>query len=354
MKKILALLVSLLLCATLVVGCGEKQPAENKKTVGFVTDQGGINDKSFNQSAWEGIKKAETELNIKANNPIESKKQEEYSPNLRNMAAQSDLIVGAGFMMFNDMKDVATELTDKNFVIIDCAIDLPNVLSFLFKEHEGSFLMGVIAGKMTKTNKIGFIGGMEGDVIGRFEAGFIAGVAAVNEEAAKGLMPTGDDFSKPGTTVKYVDSFDDASKGKEATKMLINDGCDVIYHAAGGAGNGVFEACKEMGKYAIGVDADQAQTLPEYKDTILASMEKKINVAVYNAVKDLVDGKFKGGEIRNLGIKENGVGIAPTIHKDVTQEITKLADDYRKAIEEGKFTVPGTRKELKDYKAPQL
>lgn len=247
MKKFLATVLAVILAASMFTGCGKKETEEKKpeetKTqeqaklkIGFVSDQGGINDKSFNQLAWEGIQKAANELGVDKNNPIESKQVEQYQPNLKTMASNSDLTVGAGFMMAEAMTEVAKQMQDKKFAIVDASIESPNVLSLLFKEQEGSFLVGVIAGKMTKTNKVGFIGGMESPVINRFESGFVAGVAAVNPEAAKGLMPI--DEKTPGKTVKYIDSFDNAGKAKEAAKMLYNDGCDIIFHAAGGAGNG--------------------------------------------------------------------------------------------------------------------
>jgi basic membrane protein A len=364
-KRVLALLAATVMTVSLFAGCGggEKKPEagapekqETKLKVGLVTDEGGINDGSFNQSAHEGITKAEKDLGIEQVNPIESKQQEQYEPNLKTMAGASDLVVGCGYMMKQAMTNVSKQMSDKKFLIIDDVVDTPNTMSITFKEEEGSFLAGVIAGKMTKTNKVGFIGGKEGDVINRFESGFVAGVMSVNPEAGKLLMPVGDNVDKlsPGKNVKYVDSFTDQQKGVEAAKMLYNSGCDIIFHAAGGVGLGVFKAAKEMNKWAIGVDSDQAAALPEYKDVILVSMEKKVGASVIDTINAVKDGSFKGGEHKVLGIKEDRVGLAPTINPKVTKESLELSDKYKAAIKADKFKVPGTRKELREFKAPQI
>lgn len=361
-KRLVSLVTASIMSVALFAGCGggEKKPEagkepvkqEAKVKVGLVTDQGGVNDGSFNQSAYEGIEKAATDLGIEHINAIESKQQEQYEPNLRTMAGAADLVVGCGFMMEQAMGNVSKQLGDKKFLIVDAVVDSPNVESITFKEEEGSFLAGVIAGKMTKTNKVGFIGGKEGDVIQRFESGFIAGVMSVNPEAGKLLMPK--DAKTPGNMVRYVDSFDDQQKGVEAAKMLYNAGADIVFHAAGGVGLGVFKAAKEMNKWAIGVDSDQAAALPDYKDVILISMEKKVGGVVYDTIKDIQAGTFKGGEHKVVGIKEDRVGLAPTIHPDVQKEAIELSNKYKEAIKGEKFKVPGTREELKGFTVPQI
>ncbi|MBU3192661.1 BMP family lipoprotein [Clostridium algidicarnis] len=360
-KKLVAALASVAVVATLFAGCasktteGDKAPAagDTKKIkVGLVTDQGGVNDGSFNESAVRGIEQAAKDLGIQKLNPIESKQQDAYEPNLKTMSNQADLIVGCGFMMEDAMKNVSAQITDKKFLLVDAVVENPNVSSITFKEHEGSFLAGVIAGKMTKTNKIGFVGGKEGDVIGRFEAGFVAGVMSVNEEAGKLLMSK--DEKTPGQNVKYIDSFDDQGKGFEAAKLLYGSGVDIVYHAAGGAGLGVFKAAKDMGKFAIGVDSDQAVTAKDYKDVILFSMEKKVDVAVIDTIKDIQADKFAGGKLKVLGIKEGAVGIAPTVHPDVSKDAMDLSKKAEQEIKDGKIVVPGTRAELLNFKAVEI
>ncbi len=216
--------------------------------------------------------------------------------------------------------------------------------------------MGVIAGKMTKTNKVGFIGGKDSAPINKFEVGFIAGVKSVNPEAAKGLIGTKD---KPGSMVKYADSFGDTNKGYELGKSLYGAGCDVVYHAAGGVGIGLFKSAKELNKpdkkiWAIGVDRDQAVELKEYADIILSSMIKRVDVATFNATKEVVDGTFKGGKHIELGLKEDGVDIAPTSNKNTTKDVLDLVEKYKKAIKEDKIKVPATREELVKFTPTEI
>lgn len=367
-KRLIAVVAAVAVMSTVFVGCGktEDKPADKPATktetkteakeikVGLVTDEGGVHDGSFNEAALRGIKKAASELKIKELNSIESKAADQYEPNIRTMASSGDLVVGAGFMMAQAMENVAKQTKDKKFVLIDGEVKAPNALSVSFKEHEGSFLAGVMAGKLTKSNKIGFVGGKEGDVIGRFESGFIAGVASVNPEAAKGLMPK--DEKAHGTYVKYVDSFVKQELGEEAATMLYNQGVDIIFHAAGGVGLGVFKAAQKLNKFAVGVDSDQAVTAADYKNVILFSMEKKVDVAVFESIKDVQSGNFKGG-VENkkvLGMKDNAVGIAPTLHANVTKESKELSDKAADLIKKDTIKVPGTLDELLKFKVVEI
>jgi basic membrane protein A len=352
-KKVVAVLTAVAVVATLFVGCGtKKEAAKSDITIGLSTDEGGLNDKSFNQSANEGVTKAKGEdgFNYKA---IESTKKEDYTANLEALIEDgSNLTFAIGFQMADALTEVAKGHTDKNFAIIDSVVDLPNVASITFKEQEGSFLMGIIAGKMTKTNKVGFIGGKDFDLINRFETGFAAGVKAVNPEAAKGLTST--DGKSPGTTVKYADSFGDSAKGYELAKSLYQDGCDVIYHAAGGVGIGLFKAAKELkdsGKpvWAIGVDMDQSLTVPEYADVILSSMMKRVDTATYNEAKAAAKKEFKGGTVINLGLKEQGVGIAPTSDKNVPKDVLDEVKKFEDKVIAGDIVVPAVRADVMTF-----
>ncbi|HEY8891250.1 MAG TPA: BMP family ABC transporter substrate-binding protein [Clostridium sp.] len=362
-KKLVSVLTVVAMVTTLFVGCGTKKeaakPAATKSTVsiGLSTDEGGLNDKSFNQSANEGVKKAQLEdgFTYKA---LESKKKEDYTANLEALIDNgANLIFAVGFQMADAMTEVAKAHTDKSFAIIDSEVKLPNVVSISFKEQEGSFLMGVIAGKMTKTNKIGFIGGKDMELINKFEAGFAAGVKSVNPEAAKGLITTSKDPKKltPGTMVRYADSFDDSAKGYELAKSLYQDGCDVVYHAAGGVGIGLFKAAQELkdsGKpvWAIGVDMDQALTVPQYADIILSSMMKRVDTATYNESKAEVKGQFKGGTAIVLGLKEKGVAIAGTSSKNVPKAVLDIVKTYENKVISGEIVVPVNRQQAKDFK----
>lgn len=354
-KKVLSILTSLVMATSLMAGCkktatpapaggnGTQATSDAKAVkIGLSTDEGGRGDKSFNDAAIAGLEKFGKEFNNKPT-IIESKQASQYVQNLENLAKANDLTVAVGFKMGDSLKKVADATPDKKFLIVDSVVDSKNVKSVLFKEQEGSYLMGVIAGKLTKTNKIGFIGGVEGDVIGRFHAGFVAGVMSVNKEAGKLLLDK--------TNVKYAGSFSDTNKGKELGKALYNSGCDIVFHAAGGVGLGLFDAAKESGKLAMGVDSDQAAMLPNYKDVIIVSMMKQVDVAVYSVAKDFANGKFDGG-VMTLGMKEDAVGLSPTQH-DVLKnnaDVQKLVKETTEKIKSGEVKVPATVKELDSIK----
>jgi basic membrane protein A len=363
MKKLVAMLTTVAITASLAVGCAPKNdgkgeagktPAGGDKqiTVGLSTDEGGLNDKSFNQSADQGVKKAVEDFKVKYT-PIESQKKEDYQPNLQSLIDNgSNLVVAVGFQMADATKAIATNNANAKIAIIDSVVDAPNVASYTFKEEEGSFLMGVIAGKMTKTNKVGFIGGKDFDTINKFEAGFAAGVKAVNPKAAEGLISP--DGKTAGTTVKYADSFGDTNKGYELAKSLYEGGADVIYHAAGGCGLGMFKAADEITKsgkkvWAIGVDMDQAVTAPEYASVILSSMIKRVDVATYNASKSVVENTFKAGH-QSLGIKEGGIGMAETTKTNTPEDVIKVAKEWEAKFSKGEAKAPATRQEAKDFK----
>lgn len=362
-KRVVALIASTMMVVSLFSGCASSSTPKTatsttkKIVIGLSTDQGGLNDKSFNQAADTGIKKAQKEfsLDYKA---LESKVKEDYQPNLEALVNnKSDLVFGVGYQMEQAFTDTAKKYTTNNFVIIDDVVALPNVESITFKEQEGSFLMGVIAGKTTKTNKVGFIGGIDGALINKFEAGFAAGVKSVNPTAAAGLISK--DGKTPGTMVKYAGSFTDANLGYEDAKSLYSSGCDVVYHAAGGVGLGLFKAAKEMkdaGKadWAIGVDMDQAVTVPEYASVILSSMIKRVDTATYEACKDEVNKSFKGGKHIELGLKEDGVGIAPTSSVNTSKDVLDLVKKYQDAIISGKIVVPSTRDKVASFVVPTI
>ena len=376
-KRLIAIFTTLALTVTLFAGCSSSSSSSgssaasaagsndaakttsSKVKVGLSTDQGGLNDKSFNQAADSGIKKAKDEFGF-TYKAIESKVKEDYEPNLDALVSDgNDLVFGVGFQMEVAMENIAKKYPDKKFAIIDSAavvdekanpqVQLPNVESILFKEHEGSFLVGIVAGKMTKSHKIGFIGGIDMELIQRFETGFAAGVKSVDPAAAQGLIDR--------KTVKYAGSFTDTNIGYEAAKALINDGCDVIYHAAGGVGEGMFKAVKEAndsGKkvWAIGVDMDQSLTVPQYASVILTSMIKRVDTGTYNAAKDIVNNSFQGGKVLQLGLKEDGVGLAATSDKNVPKDVLDLVSKYSDAIKSGKLVVPSKKGEAASFVAP--
>ncbi|MDP4144396.1 MAG: BMP family ABC transporter substrate-binding protein [Bacillota bacterium] len=345
-KKLIAAVLAVVMIISISAGCGKSTTgggATSKKIkVGLSTDEGGLNDKSFNQSANEGINKAVKENSNIDYKAIESAKKDDYRPNLISLIDNgAGLIFGVGFQMADDLDAIAKKYPDKKFAIIDGVVNDTNVESLVFKEQEGSFLMGVIAAKVSTSNKIGFIGGKDSDLINKFAAGYIAGAKTIKPDIQ--------------IDVKYANSFADTNIGEEIAKTMYGGGCDIIYHAAGGVGIGVFKAAKDMTKpdkklWAIGVDKDQALSVPEYADVILSSMVKRVDTATYETVKAYAAGKFQGGVTKTFGLKEDGVGIASTSNKNTPQDILTLVDQYKKAIIDGKIIVPVNKNDAANFR----
>lgn len=354
-KKIVVTILSIMMI-TMFGGCtkAEEEDVELKKnntasefSVGMVTDDGGLGDIAYNDGAITGLKQANEELGVKIYS-VETKDTEEYEKNIMEITKANDLVFAVGFRMKDSLETVAKDNSEKDFVIIDERSEMPNIKSITFKEEEGAYLMGVIAGKMTKTNKIGFIGGADMPIIQKFEAGFAAGVKSVNEDAAEGLINE--------KMVKYTSSFRDTGKGYDLAKGLYEDGADVIFHASGAEGLGVFRVAKEMGRYAIGVDLDQGQLLEEYNGVILSSMIKKVDKAVFDTINEFISGSFKPGQsnVLKLGLKEDGVGIAESTKNNVPQDIIDLTNKYKGLIIDGTITVPTTFDELNAFIVPKV
>ena len=301
-KKLAALSLSVVMSASMLVGCGNKSTEESSTAsseikIGMVADLGGINDESFNQSAWEGLQQAQKDFGIEIK-VIESKQASEYLQNMESLIDEDvDMVIGVGYTMKEDIQKQAENYPDTQFVLIDETYDtIPeNVTPILFRENEAAYLTGLIAGKMTKTNDVGFIGGIQTPVVSRFEYGYKAGVNAANDKA--------------NVNVQYAGTFSDAAKGKSIANQMYGNGTDIILSAAGGTGLGAIESAKEQNKYAIGVDRDQSDLAPQ---NVLTSALKKVNVGVYDTVKEFVEGKLTGGQEKVYGLKEDGVGIPET------------------------------------------
>lgn len=338
-KRAIALVLATMLVGSMFAGCAAKEtttaPEEKKLVVGMITDTGGLGDQSFNDLAWDGLGQAESELGIERK-VLESATADDYFPNLSALAEEkADLIIGVGFLFNESMAQASEKFPEQKFAIVDSVVEADNVASMVFAENEGSFLVGVIAGLKTETNKIGFIGGMKFPLIEKFEYGFRAGVKAVNPEAE--------------VFVNYADSFEDAAKGKEIALVQNQKGADVIFHAAGGVGVGLIQAAEEQGFWAIGVDKDQSALSPEH---VLASMNKKVNNAVFQVVTTVVDGTYNGG-INVFDASNDGVGYSDDAG-NLTPELVEAADMYFAAIKEAKFVVPGTADEFEAFVAPEL
>jgi len=332
-KKITTILI-LVIFVMSVFSCGQAKKEAGIK-VAMVTDVGGINDQSFNQSAWEGLKRAEKEFAINVSY-LESTQDADYAPNMETLLdAGNDLIWGIGFKMGDTIKEKALENPEQKYAIIDYAYgdETPaNVIGVVFKEQEPSFLVGYIAGKMTKTNKVGFVGGMKFPLIEKFEYGFKAGVKLANPDVE--------------VFAQYADSFTDAAKGKAIANQMYKKDADIVYHAAGGVGDGVIEASKEQGKFAIGVDRDQNSLAPE---NVITSAMKRVDNAIFNVVELLVKGEFPGGTTVVYGLKEGGVGIAPTSYKLVPAEILDEVEVLKAKVISGEIVVPSTPDEYTEW-----
>ncbi|MGL5963757.1 MAG: BMP family lipoprotein, partial [Fusobacteriaceae bacterium] len=331
-KKLFSSLI--ILSTLLLTGCGSEkssEPVSEKKDekalkIGIVLSTGGLGDKSFNDSAYRGLEKAKQDLGIefKYVEPVSSAEDEQFLSEFAD--ANYDLVIATGFQMTDATNKVASQYPNIKFAMIDTAIEQPNVKNLLFREDEGSFLVGAVAGMMSKTGVIGFVGGIDVPQIQKFQKGY--------EQGAKHINPNMNVIS---VSVGGVNPFNDPLKGKEIAISQINQGADVVYHAAGATGIGVIEGAKESGKYAIGVDSDQDDVAV---GTVLTSMVKNVDIAVYNTVKSVVEGNFKPGN-NIFGVAENGVGITDLRNtKDIigVENLSKLEGIISK-IKSGEIVV---------------
>jgi basic membrane protein A and related proteins len=345
--------------------------------VGLVTDIAGRGDQSFNDSALRGLElwaagkryaggryvdaaPGEREATLAPGLPevkplpvtplvLQSKAPEDYEPNLQLLVDQgAALTIGVGYLLEPALEAVARRNPDARFVLIDSPLldgqgkpfTLPNVHTVVFREEEGSFLVGALAGLVTRTGTVGFVGGMEVPLIRKFEAGFRAGVMTTNPRAAAGLL------------VSYTGSFDNVSAGKQVGQDLLAKGADVVFHAAGGDGLGVIQAVKEAraaGRqvFVIGVDSDQSHVAPE---AVLTSMVKRVDLAVYTATRELLEGAFRPGDLV-MGLKEGGVGYAP-VRVDFPGKAEALAkvEALGRRVAAGELKVPASLPALAGFK----
>lgn len=331
LKKLTTLAMATVVAASLLVGCsGNNESAENDKiTVAMITDVAGVNDQSFNQSAWEGLQQAEKELGVEVKY-LESKQDSDYATNIETLVDEDvDLILGVGMKLSDAIKEGAELYPDQNFVIVDEELtDISNVKSILFNAQESAYLAGLVAGKTTKTDNVGFIGGMQLPTVDTFKYGFMAGVKAVNPDAT--------------IQVQYANSFTDQAKGKAIANQMYSNGADIVFTCGGDVGTGSIEAAKENGKFAIGVDRDQSDLAPE---NVLTSAIKRVDVGVYETVKAYLDGTFEGGTTTIYGLEDNAVGIPDTTKNLVSQEILDLVEETITKLKNKEITVPKNEEE---------
>ncbi|HMB46855.1 MAG TPA: BMP family ABC transporter substrate-binding protein [Afifellaceae bacterium] len=292
-----------------------------------VYDLGGKFDKSFNEAAHNGAEQFTKETGT-AYRDFEVQNASQREQALRNFARRGhNPVVGIGFAQAQALEKVAKEFPDTNFAIVDMVVDLPNVRSIVFKEHEGSYLVGMLAAMASETGKVGFVGGMDIPLIRKFACGYVQGAKAVNPDIEVYQNMT-------GTTGA---AWNDPVKGGELAKSQFDRGADVVYHAAGGTGLGVLQAAADAGKLGIGVDSNQNYLHP---GAVLTSMMKRVDNAVFNAFKDGTEGNWSAG-IQALGLEEEGVGYALDDNnaKLISDEMKMKVDEARQKIISGDIAV---------------
>lgn len=340
MKKIIALGLSALIACS-AAGCSGGNGSSNSSdtfSTAMVTDTGGVNDQSFNQSAWEGLQKFSKETNAKVSY-LESTQATDYETNMDKLADQDcNLIWGIGYAMADSLAAAAKRNPNTLYAIADNSYGdqtAENVVGVMFDAQESAFLVGYIAGKTTKTNSVGFVGGIKSAIIDQFEYGYRAGVDYAAKELSKDIK----------TSVQYVESFSDASKGKATAKKMFDSGADIVFHAAGGAGTGVIEAAKDSGKFAIGVDRDQSYLA---EDNVLTSALKKVGSAVEIISKEVLEDKKIGGTTQTFGLKDDCVGI-PENNKNMDPAVYDAAMVIKEKIINKEITPPQTEADYKTY-----
>ncbi len=288
-----------------------------------------VGDSGYCDTLHFGVKRAEAELGIHLNEVIGNESDPVLTEMLFRQAAQnSDLIITAGFQMGEPLSRVAADFPDVKFAIVDVALDLPNVAGLNYKANEGSFLVGAIAGLKSETGQISYIGGVDVPLLREFEAGYVAGVHAVNPGAVVSIDYISED----------IGGFNQPDKAKEIALTQYESGVDVIYTAAGGSGLGVLQAAQEQGKYVIWVDSNGNHLAP---GTVLTSMVKQIENSVYDIINETINGTFMGG-IRYLGLAEGGVDYALDEHNrsELSDEIIVTVESLRAKIISGEIVVP--------------
>lgn len=347
--KVISIITAVTLTVSVFGGCSssQKSPGQNTPTtqqsysIGMVTDIGGINDQSFNQSAWTGLQqysKDHPEAKVKY---LESAQSADYSTNLNQFATGGyKLVWGIGYLMSDAIKAASQAYPNTHFAIVDASItNAPkNITCVVFRAQESSFLVGYIAALKTKSNRVGFVGGVKGNVIDQFEYGYRAGVAYGAKELGKNIT----------VDVQYANSFSDSSLGKGIAQNMYSKGADIIFSAAGNVGQGVITEAKDENKLCIGVDMDQSNLAP---NNVLISALKNVGTAVQLISASVEQGKDVGGQTISYGLKENGVGIPSTDQavKMCGQDIINKAKQVQQQIISGKITPPADQASFNTY-----
>lgn len=367
MKKYLSIITLLAILAVLITSCGSNAApaAESEESANtaeqteaeaseggseaaaegadyqwtLVTSVSGLGDQGFNDLSYNGLLQAQETFGGEVN-VIESKELGQLVPNLTAAARNgSSLIVGVGFDFVDAITEVAAEYPDVNFAIVDAEVDLDNVASIVFAEQEGSFLGGVMAGLMTESNVVGFIGGQEFPPVLRWQAGYMAGVKAANPDAE--------------ILVTYAGTFADPVKGREAALAIYNNGADIIFESAGGTALGIYEVVQEIDgtNWVFGPDVCKHQLAP---DNTLPNVTKNVDVALLKIAEEIVNGEFKGGSY-SLGLADNGMGMCQEKYEELLPaDVIAKIETARKMIVSGEVVVPTAPEDVESFVAPDL
>ncbi len=320
--KLLRKIVWVSLILGLLVGCAQEQPRSQKVlNVGMILARGGLGDRSFNDSAYTGLQEAQKKYGIRFET-VDFTSDAANLEALRRFAEQEyDLIVGVGFENANYIKTVAAEFPERNFAIIDVAVEGDNIAAVTYREQEGDFLMGVLAAMLTQSKKVGFIGGIDMDIIRRIESGFKQGVA-YQDSSVEVISDMAGTFTEP-------------EMGKELALQQYAAGADIIYNGAGRTGLGIIEAAKEQDKLTIGTSGDQRYLAP---GNVVGNRPKRVDTAVITLIEEVRAGEFAPG-IRSLGLEEEGLSLGPFDEDIVTKQMMKKLEELKKQIIAGEIEV---------------
>ena len=337
LKKLFAVGLTAIMMSSLLVGCSSKTESnEDVYKIGMISDTGGVNDESFNQSTWEGLQQAQEKygkdkVQVKY---VESSQEADYTPNIETFVEEDlDLIIGVGYKIAGAIEEASKNYPDVQFAIIDHAYEKQpeNVTSLIYEDNTAAYLAGLVAAKKTETNKVAFIGGIKSATLDKFEYGFRAGVKAANPKCE--------------LTVRYLNSFSDSALAKSVANQMHKDGVDVIYTAAGAAGTGAIEAAKENNKMAIGVDVDQSPLAP---DNIISSTMKNVNVSIVNLVGEILEDNYQGGQVIVNTLASGGVGLSDTTKDHVSKDILDYVNEQAGKIKSGEIVVPENEKQYNE------
>jgi basic membrane protein A and related proteins len=323
MKRIMNMLVILFLLIGTLAGCTNSElKAKERVKIGIMLSDVGLGDQSFSDAAFAGLAKARDELDILFDYR-ELQSVGSYEKGFTELVEEgNDIVIGLGFMVLEDLEKVAKKYPEQQFILVDSVSQLDNITSITFKEEQGSFLAGAVAGMASKSNIVGFVGGADVPLIHKFKAGFEQGVKAVNPEAE--------------VKVAYANDFGNAELGGKIASGMIDEGADVLYAAAGFTGVGVLKEAQSKKKFAIGVDSDQYFFAEK---AIITSMLKNVDVALYETVKEFqAENKLNAKQIE-LGINEKGVGLAPIRVIKLTPEQENRLEDLESKISNNELSI---------------